>query len=178
MPDDDKLRGRPTDYRKEYDQKARKLCLLGATDAQIADFFEVSEVTVNAWKHAHPSFLKSLKAGKMEADATVAEALYKRAIGYKHKAVKIMQHEGKSFEHEYTERYPPETTAGIFWLHNRQRNLWRQRQEVLLDQGAEQSFNPNHVLVEIVKADPERFKTAAADEDSGAVPAADAMGEA
>jgi hypothetical protein len=29
---------------------------------------------------------------------------------------------------EYTEHYPPDTAAGIFWLTNRQKHLWKQRQ--------------------------------------------------
>ena len=82
--------GRPTEYRPEYNEQARKLCLLGATDAQLADFFGVSETTINNWKLAHPEFLESLKAGKEKADALVAHALYHRAIGYKHDAVKIL----------------------------------------------------------------------------------------
>lgn len=31
--------GRPTVYQSDYPEKAGKLCALGATDAQIADFF-------------------------------------------------------------------------------------------------------------------------------------------
>ena len=30
----------------------------------------------------------------------------------------------------YTEHYPPDTTACIFWLKNRQKAAWRDRQEV------------------------------------------------
>ncbi len=68
-------RGRPTRYKAEYTEQAFKLCLLGATDANLADFFEVSEKTINTWKDAHPEFLQSLKAGKDEADANVGERL-------------------------------------------------------------------------------------------------------
>ena len=46
--------GRPTEYRPEYAEDTRKLCLLGFTDAQLADFFDVSEATINNWKLAHP----------------------------------------------------------------------------------------------------------------------------
>lgn len=41
--------GRPSKYREEYADQARKLCLLGATDADLASFFEVNEDTVNEW---------------------------------------------------------------------------------------------------------------------------------
>ncbi len=127
---------RPTAYKPEYARQARKLCLLGATDKELADFFEVSEVTINAWKKKHPAFLKSLKAGKDVADARVADKLYHRALGYKHKAVKIMavargNNGGSEIEEvPYVEHYPPDTTAAIFWLKNRRPEQWRDRQNV------------------------------------------------
>ncbi len=128
--------GRPTDYKREYNEQARKLCLLGATDAELGDFFGVTEQTVNNWKHAHPSFFESLKAGKAKADAIVAHSLYHRAIGYKHDAVKILtvadgNNMGSHVEQvPYVERYAPDTAAAIFWLKNRRPDLWRERQEL------------------------------------------------
>ena len=56
--------GRPTDYRAEYAEQAEKLCLLGATDIQLADFFDVAESTIHLWKHTHPEFSESIKDGK------------------------------------------------------------------------------------------------------------------
>ena len=53
--------GRPTRYKQEYAEQALKLCRLGAKDSELADFFQVSEQTINAWKKAHPEFLESLK---------------------------------------------------------------------------------------------------------------------
>jgi hypothetical protein len=119
--------GRPSAYRPEHAEQALKLCRLGATDADIAEFFGVSEQTINAWKGRHPEFLESLKGGKMEADAHVADRLFKRATGYEHEAVKIMQYEGAVIEVPYVEHYPPDTTAAIFWLKNRRPDLWRDR---------------------------------------------------
>lgn len=121
--------GRPTAYKAEYADQALKLCRLGATDKELADFFGVSEQTVNAWKHRHPDFLESLKAGKGLADAEVADKLFRRATGYEHKAVKIVADAKTGAEHQvqYTERYPPDTTAAIFWLKNRRPDLWRDR---------------------------------------------------
>ncbi len=122
-------RGRPTSYKVEYTEQAFKLCLLGATDADLADFFEVSEKTINTWKDAHPEFLQSLKAGKDEADANVGERLYQRAMGYEHPEDKIFMHEGKPVVVPTVKHYPPDTTACIFWLKNRQRDRWRDKQD-------------------------------------------------
>ncbi|MDH1341898.1 terminase [Ectopseudomonas oleovorans] len=128
-PSEKRERGRPTLYRAEYAEQARKLCRLGATDKELADFFAVDEATINRWKVAHPHFCESLKAGKQIADAEVADKLFQRATGYEHKAVKIVADAKTGAEHqvEYVERYAPDTTAIIFWLKNRRPDLWRDR---------------------------------------------------
>lgn len=118
-------RGRPSLYKDDYADMARKHCLLGATDKELADLFRVSEATINAWKLEHPEFLESLNAGKAEADANVAERLYQRAMGYTHPAVKIFIYQGEPIVVPYTEHYPPDTTAAIFWLKNRKKDQWR-----------------------------------------------------
>lgn len=124
--------GRPSNYQPEYSEQAYKLCLLGATDADLADFFEVTEQTVNNWKTAHPVFFESLKRGKRSADAEVAQSLFKRANGYSHEAVKIVADAKTGSEHvvPYTEHYPPDTTACIFWLKNRRPDAWRDKHEI------------------------------------------------
>lgn len=122
--------GRPTRYKQEYAEQALKLCRLGAKDSELADFFQVSEQTINSWKKAHPEFLESLKGGKGLADAEVADRLFKRATGYEHQAVKISATpDGREHVTEYIERYPPDTTAAIFWLKNRRPDLWRDKVE-------------------------------------------------
>lgn len=143
-PLSDKSPGRPSKYREEFDTQAYKLCLLGATDAQLADFFGVSTQTINSWKNKHPTFLDALNAGKHEADAKVAESLYHRALGYSHKDVSISNYRGQVTITPITKHYPPDTTACIFWLKNRDREHWRDRHEVL---------NENHNY-EVVPADP------------------------
>ncbi|BCI64884.1 helix-turn-helix domain-containing protein [Coprobacter secundus] len=124
-----KKRGRKSNFKDEYSEQAFKLCLLGATDKEIADFFNVSEQTINSWKKKEPKFLESIKKGKNQADANVAEKLYKRALGYDCKATKFAVYEGAITDSkEYTEHYPPDTSAAIFWLKNRQPSKWRDKQ--------------------------------------------------
>jgi hypothetical protein len=98
----------------------------------MADFFGVSVATLYRWKNDHPDFCEALKEAKAEADARVEESLYQRAIGYTHEAVKIFMPSGapEPVIVPYKEHYPPDTTAGIFWLKNRQPERWRDRQEV------------------------------------------------
>lgn len=121
--------GRPTKFTPEILGQAEKLAKLGLTDVEMADVFGVTERTFNTWKSAHPEFLQSLKNGKALADANVAESLYHRALGYSHPAVKIMTLGGAIEQVPYTEHYPPDTAAAIFWLKNRQPKKWRDKPE-------------------------------------------------
>lgn len=122
--------GRPTNYKKEYAEQARKLCLLGHTDAELAEFFDVSEQTINAWKKAHAEFLESIKKGKAVADGEVASKLFHRATGYEHPEDDIRAVEGKIVITPTVKHYPPDTTAAIFWLKNRQGKKWRDKQDI------------------------------------------------
>lgn len=119
------MAGRPTDYRPEYAPQAEKLCKLGATDKELADFFEVTESTVNAWKLAHNEFSESIKAGKQLADANVADRLYQRAMGFEHDSEEIKVIETEVVRVPVRKIYPPDSTAAIFWLKNRQKDKWR-----------------------------------------------------
>lgn len=117
--------GRPSVYDASFNEKAFKLCLLGATDKDLADFFGVSEQTLNTWKHNKSGFLESIKAGKDDADANVTKSLYKRAVGYSHKETKIATHMGEITDRiEIEKHYAPDTRACEYWLNNRQRSKW------------------------------------------------------
>lgn len=120
-------RGRPSSYKPEYAEQARKLCELGATDNDLADFFEVSTRTIYRWQASHEEFCQSLKAGKEPADDRVERSLYHKAVGYSFDAVKIFMPAGASAPvyAPYKEHVPPDTTAGIFWLKNRRPDVWR-----------------------------------------------------
>lgn len=122
---------RPSKFKPEFIEQAQKLCLLGATDRELADFFGVVESTLNLWKVQHPEFSESLKVGKEVADKRVEQALYHRARGYSHNAVKIlMTKDGDVFREEYVEHYPPDTVACIFWLKNRNPEAWRDKTDI------------------------------------------------
>src|SRR6185437_3160028 len=120
------MAGQPTLYSPEYAEQARKLCLLGATDQQIADFYEVSVRTIYRWKTEHDEFCQALKIRKDEIDSQVERSLLNRALGYEHEAVKIFcSKDGAVTEVPYREVVPPDTTACIFWLKNRKKDQWR-----------------------------------------------------
>lgn len=135
---------RPSRYKAEFADQAVKLCRLGATDKELAEFFGVTEKTINNWKAAHPPFLQSLKAGKQLADADVADRLFQRAIGYSHPDVHISNYQGVVTITPITKHYPPDPTSMIFWLKNRRPDLWRDKPEPVDEEG-----NVTPVKVEI-----------------------------
>jgi len=122
--------GAPSKYKEEYAEQAAKLCLLGATDKKLADFFEVSEATINNWKRDYPKFLESIKESKVLSDSEVVKSLYERATGYTHPEIHISNYQGTITKTETVKHYPPDSTAMIFWLKNRQPELFRDKQEI------------------------------------------------
>ena len=122
--------GRPTDYRAEYAEQAEKLCLLGATDIQLADFFDVAESTIHLWKHTHPEFSESIKDGKENADNAVVRSLYRKATGYEFESEKVFCVDGSIVRAPIREFVPPSDTAIIFWLKNRRAADWRDKTDV------------------------------------------------
>lgn len=122
-------------YKSEYDELAYNYALLGATDRQMAEFFDVSEVTINEWKKVHPSFLKSMSGGKSQADALVAKSLFHRALGYSHPETKIATRDGQITDTlDVVKHYAPDTAAASFWLKNRQPDIWRDKKEIAIDE--------------------------------------------
>lgn len=122
--------GRPTLYNVEYNEQAYKLCLLGATDDELADFFNVETSTINNWKIAHIEFMDALTRGKMIADADVANSFYNRAKGYNLPTEKVFQYEGGIIRADTTTHYPADPGAALSWLKNRQPKKWRDKHDI------------------------------------------------
>lgn len=129
-------KGQPTKYKTEFNELAFNYCLMGAVDADLARFFSVAESTINNWKNEHPDFLESIKNGKDQADAKVAASLFGRANG-----VVLPDTDIRTIYNQETKKHellktpiekhiPGDVTAQIFWLKNRQPQLWRDSQYI------------------------------------------------
>jgi hypothetical protein len=134
--------GRNSLYREDYADQAFKLCLLGATDEELADFFGISVATIYNWKNEHPAFLEATIAGKIKADAEVAHSLYRSATGHEFTAEKVVKVKDESgaekFEAVRYKRFVPGDPAAAFkWLTNRRRQDWADTQKVDLGLTAE-----------------------------------------
>ena len=125
--------GRPTDYKPEFATQAEKLCRLGATDIELADFFGCDVRSIYRWAQSHDAFCQALRTGKDACDERVERSLYNRAIGYTYDAVKIFMpaNAPAPIYAKYQEHVPPDVTAASKWLNNRRPEKWRDKQEVI-----------------------------------------------
>jgi len=122
-------RGRPTKYQDGFAIIAKRLCELGATDADLADEFGVSTVTIWRWQSQHPDFCNAVRVGKDAADDLIERSLFQRARGYTFSTFKIMQDKGQPVVVEHMEHVPPDLGAMKLWLTNRRGDKWREKTE-------------------------------------------------
>jgi hypothetical protein len=121
--------GQPTSYKPEHCVLARNYCLLGATNEELARFFEVSPRTIDNWIATHRAFAEAVANGKLFADAEVACRLYERAIGYVQTIERKEVCRGEEKVITTKVQHPPDTNACMFWLRNRQPDKWGRRLE-------------------------------------------------
>lgn len=123
--------GRPPVYQDNFPEIAARLCQLKMTDADMCQFFGITEKTMYRWKYEYPMFRQATDRAKELVDDVAEVSLYKRAVGYQHEAVKIFLPAGskKPVIVPYIERFPPETAALRMWLNNRRPDRWRERME-------------------------------------------------
>jgi hypothetical protein len=120
-------RGRPTLYKPENAELARKFCLLGATNEDLAGLFEVARRTIDDWIATLPEFAEGVRQGRDVADAAIVQKLYSRAMGYSYETKKIFLYRGEAVTVDHTVHCPPDIQACIFWLRNRRRRDWLEK---------------------------------------------------
>jgi len=122
--------GRPTAYKPENAETARRACLLGATNQDLAERFEVSRTTIDNWLATIPDFSHAVTQGRQVADEAVVAALFARAVGMEHKSTKVFCRNGQPVTAEYMQYFPPDMRACMFWLRNRLPAQWRENRPV------------------------------------------------
>lgn len=124
--------GRDSLYDPAMNDQARKLALLGLTDEEVAEFFGIHVATIYRWKNEYPAFCEALNAGKVAADANVAESLYKRATGEFIEFQKAYKNRETGAVEVVTLKQwtPGDPGAAKLWLTNRQPTKWRDKQAV------------------------------------------------
>ena len=150
--------GRPSFYNPdEHPKAARLLAANWKTHTEMAEAIGVERHTISDWIVRYPEFAAAIELGKQDANTAVERALFQRATGYQHPAVKIITvsqgaNMGSSVEQiPYTEHYPPDTEAIKFFLKNRKPAEWRDKQE--------HEHSGKLTLEELVKASNETTST-------------------
>lgn len=162
----------------------------GLSDQQIAKNIGISRSTLNEWRKKYPVIADTLKKSKEITDTEVENALYLKCIGHKvqlKKTFKVRKIEyndagRKIKEEEHLEvgedevYIPPDTKAIIFWLTNRAREDWRERQNIQEEQ--EETEESGVIMlapadVEGVKEEIERYKKQKSDLAAAAETGAD-----
>ena len=103
----------------------------GLSDEQIAHNLGIALSTLSDYKNKYPEFSGAIKRGKEVVDFEVENALYKTAM------------EGN-------------VTAQIFWLKNRQKEKWREKQEVAVNANPIEDLTP---LAELLKGNNDKSST-------------------
>lgn len=123
-------RGPKSKFNDKVRETFLRLIKEGKTEDEIADIVGVCRKTLNNWKGEHPELLYAVREARQTADELVEASLYRRALGYSHPETKLFAHEGIVFsKEEVTKHYPPDTTAAMFWLRNRQPKRWKEKTE-------------------------------------------------
>ncbi|WP_458732399.1 helix-turn-helix domain-containing protein [Bacillus subtilis] len=108
----------------------------GLTEEDIAHNMGIKRQTLYEWKKKHPDIDDALKRGKAVIDMKVENALLRRALGYQYNEdtyewVQDMAGEGEfKITKRVVKEVQPDTGAAIFWLKNRQPDVWRKESEI------------------------------------------------
>lgn len=132
--------GRPSKYQTHVEPKLLLVAAWarnGLTDEDICKNLDVSVAAFSNYKLEYVELKESLKTNKDEADVIVENSLYKRALGYMYDEVtreqKLDPLTGETalvITKVVTKEVVADTTAQIFWLKNRKKDEWRDRQEI------------------------------------------------
>jgi|HubBroStandDraft_4_1064222.scaffolds.fasta_scaffold424315_1 transposase-like protein len=114
----------------------------GMSDGEIAREMGISRGQLRMWTAEHPEFAAAIAEGRDMADARVADALYRRAIGFNYTQTEIMKDGTKDRAKKITRYLPPDPQAAMFWLKNRRPDVWRHKQAPPKDEVVNIRFRP------------------------------------
>lgn len=127
-------------YKPEFAEIAATHAANGATGRMLAAILDVCEDTISRWRRQHPEFGRAMEKATALADHTVEQSLYDQAVGYTvetREAVRFKKADGGEGVKvvTVTKHHPAKTAATLFWLRNRQPELWREKTELSLSGG-------------------------------------------
>jgi hypothetical protein len=98
----------------------------GWTLAAIANFLGISERTLCNYKNQYPELAEALKRGNDDAVYAVENALFRSALGFTYEEEELLKNGVIATVQKYAK---PNVNAQIFFLKNRARQKWSDRQE-------------------------------------------------
>ena len=124
----------------------------GLTDEQISRNMGIAYSTLRSWRDKFSAISAVLKKGKEVVDRQVENALLKRALGYEYEEVKEKFEDNVMTERTVTKKEViPDVTAQIFWLKNRKREVWADRQNIEISQPIDDSIKEMEAYFEQLK---------------------------
>lgn len=99
----------------------------GLSNEQIAKNIGINPDTLYTWKKKYPEISEAIKKGKEVADYEVENATFMAARGY-YKEEDMVTNKGEVVT--VKKWYPPNPTLNIFWLKNRKKKIWSDKQEI------------------------------------------------
>jgi len=123
-------RGGITKYSEEKKRQILLLMAEGLSDEKVAKVLKISSTTLDNWKKNNPDLLGAIKENKAKWDDEVVKSAKNRAKGFYVPEEKIFCNAMGEVTRVQTQKYyPPDPTAFIFWLTNRQRENWKRNAE-------------------------------------------------
>lgn len=124
LPGDNYRFGRPSKLTKSLLDKIVLACRLGATNEQLSEIFDINPDTIATWmKNKH--FSEAITRAKAEPDDKMEASLFKRGLGYTYVEEVATKH-GVEKIHR---RMHGDVDAIKFWLKNRRKERWRDKED-------------------------------------------------
>lgn len=99
---------------------------------EIADITGISKSTIYDYKDDNSIFADKLEAAMLMPVEKVEKALFKRALGFKHRETKVHfdQETGIPSTYDVVKTYAPDPTSLKYFLGNRAPSKWKDKKEV------------------------------------------------
>lgn len=137
-----------TKYTDDFPKLVEMYMRHGLTEEQAAKNLGVHVSTFEDYKKRYAEFSEAIKRGKAPVDFEVENALLKRAKGFEADDVHVSNYMGEVRLTPVKKIFPPDTTAAIFWLKNRNPKRWRDIKGVELT-GKDGGPVEKHEVVEV-----------------------------
>lgn len=132
---------------------------LGVRNCDLAEYFEVSEPTIDNWIKNNLEFQRAVNQGRTDASLTVAMSLFDRAIGVTITEETIIKNEVKEYhpngklKRTYIEpivvqtqkQLPPESWAAVKFLSHVRRDIWTDNNNINIDHTINANVNVKQI---------------------------------